>query len=464
MITLNPDQLTAENVLKDPTARFILLFGATGGGKTFIVAKNLIDRCEVAPGSRHLVLRSTSVDCRSMVFEQTFKDVINKKYHDPKYPDQSAWDFMREKGYITIEPMSIKINGSQIDFKGLDDNKLDRVLGSDYATIFISEVSLINDYKVISTLNTRLRQRVETINGKLLRMKFLMDCNPPSKRHWTYAAFAQATNPASRLPHNDPKLYRAHSISTAANTSNLSDGYMESLASDMAGNYIARKRYIEGLWYDEVENPLFSGDDIAKARLDPISNMVDDEGTSPLERADFTSVWVDVDPSMSANPGSDETGIIVMGETPSIGTEGKHCHILADLSGKYQPHEWGKIVADAFHDWKANGVIAETNQGGDLVVSNIRATNSSIPVIKIHASRGKDIRAEAASTACKQGRIHMHGTFQKLEDQLVEFEVGFNRSKKGYSPDRLDAMVHGVNHILGESAKRGVRQQRRSLS
>lgn len=457
MITLNPDQLEAENVLKDPTARFILMFGATGGGKTYVIANNILDRAERAPGSRHLVLRSTSVDCKSTVFQQTFKDVINAKYHDPRYPDQSAWDFMREQGDISIDPMSIRIGNSQIDFKGLDDNKLDRILGSDYSTIFISEVSLINDYKVISTLNTRLRQRVNTVNGKPLRMKFLMDCNPPSKRHWTYFTFSQGVNYASRLPHEDPALYRTYKIETEANRANLSDGYIESLAADMAGNYVARKRYIEGLWYDEVENPLFSAQDITAARLPPVSpENIDDAG--------FDAIYVAVDPAMTSEAGSDETGITVIGETAAIGLEGKHLHVLADLSGKYQPPEWGKIVADAVKEWKANEVVAETNQGGDLVVTNIRAVNPNIKVTKIHASRGKDIRAEAASTACKQGRVHMRGTFQTLEDQLIEFEVGFNRRKKGYSPDRLDAMVHGINHILGESPRSGVKGRRRKLT
>lgn len=452
-ITLNEDQLPAERVLKDPLAYFILLFGPTGGGKTFVIAKNILDRAEVAPGSRHLVLRSTSIDCKSMVFNQTFKDVINKKYANPSLGQQTAWDLMREKLDITTEPMCIRLpNGSQIDFKGLDNNKADRILGSDYATIFISEASLIEDYSLISTLETRLRQRVMTINGKPLRMKFILDCNPPSKRHWTYPVFYEGLNYDTRQPHDDARAYQAYRIMTEANRANLADGYHDRLTGSYKGDYVRRKRFLEGMWYDEVENPLFSGNDIQRHRLAPV--MPDH-----IEKENFTRIIVAVDPATTTNKGSDETGIIVLAED-----EDNEFHVLDDLSGKYQPAEWGAKAIEALNLWRGNEIIAERNQGGDMVESTISTIDRNVKIKTIHASRGKDIRAEGASTALKHGRVHMRGNHQKLEDQLVEFEVGFNRKKKGYSPDRLDAFVHGINHFLPEEKKIGGKQERFRLT
>lgn len=449
MITLNSDQLPAEAVLKDPRAYFILVFGATGGGKTFVIAKNILDRAENAPGSRHLVLRSTSVDCRSMVFNQTFKDVINAKYANPSLGTTSAWDYMRETGAITIDPMAIKLpNGAQIDFKGLDNNNVDRVLGSDYATIFISEVSTIDDYTLISTLETRLRQRVMTTNDKPMRMKFIMDCNPPSKRHWTYATFYEGLNYDTRQKHDDPHAYQAYKIQSEANKENLADGYIERLTGSYKGDYVRRKRFLEGMWYDEVENPLFSGNDIQRYRLPPVA-------PADIDGCGFKRIVVAVDPATTSHKGSDETGIIVAAED-----EDEEYHVLADLSGKYQPAQWGQVAADAAELWKADEIIAERNQGGDMVYSTIRTIDANVRITTIHASRGKDIRAGASSTAYSQGRVHHRGVFQELEDQLVEFEVGFNRKKKGYSPDRLDALVHGLNSLLGEKPKTGGRQDR----
>ena len=444
MITLNEDQIPAEKILKDPLAYFILLFGATGGGKTFLIAKNVLDRAEAAAGSRHLVLRSTAIDCKSIVFNQTFKDVVNAKYWNPNLGEQTAWDFMREKLDITTEPMCIKLpNGSQIDFKGLDNNNIDRILGSDYSTIFISEASLIEDYTLISTLETRLRQRVMTINGKPLRMKFIMDCNPPSKRHWTYPVFYEGLNYDTRQPHDDQRAYQAYKIETVANRENLADGYVDRLTSAYKGDYIRRKRFLEGMWYDEVENPLFSGNDIQRNRLSPV--MPDH-----IELENFIRIIVAVDPAITSHKGSDETGIIVLGED-----EDHEFHVLDDLSGKYQPAEWGAVAINALKLWRGNEIIAERNQGGDMVAATISTIDRNVKITTIHASRGKDIRAEGASTAMKNGRIHMRGNFQQLEDQLVEFEIGFNRRKKGYSPDRLDGFVHGINHLLGESPKMG---------
>lgn len=446
MITLNPDQIPAEKLLQDKHARFICLYGNTGGGKTFVIGKNTLDRAIHAPGSSHLCLRSTLNDAKSILFQDNFRKVVNK-YFDVS-SNEDAWDVMRDKKLISLDPLCIRLeNGSRIDFKGLDENRVDRVLGSDYSTIYISEASLIDDYSIITTLNTRLREQVNAINGKQLKMRFLFDLNPCSKRHWTYPTFYLGENNNTRLPHADPRLYASISLDQEANRANMSDGYIESLHADMAGDYIRRKRFLEGMWYDEVENALFSGEDITRYRLSPITPQ-DSEAT------DFTRIIVAIDPAMSNHKGSDETGIMVLAED-----EDRGIHVLEDLSGKYQPIEWGTIAVNALERWKGNEIIAEKNQGGNLVESNIATVNRNVRVTLIHASKGKDIRAEASSTAYKQGRVHHRGIHQKLEDQLVEFEVGFNRKKKGYSPDRLDALVHGVNHLLGETKSRGGRQE-----
>ncbi len=433
---LNPVQVKARALIKDPSSKFILLKGGTGGGKTFGALDCVIDRAIAAPGSRHACFRSTGVDAKSKLFEGTFRKVIEAKF--PVSDGSSAWDYFRDKGALTTNPMVFRIEGSVITFGGLEENDLDRVLGADYATILIDEISLIERYKTIDTLRTRLRQKVKTRNGNDLRPKFIMACNPPSERHWTYQAFKLGLNPNTGAPHSKPSDWQWLQVDGHENAENLVDGYLDDL-NDL--DRISYQRFVVGDWYTDVENPMFHSADIAAARL---------PGRSVDDCHDLIRIEVAVDPAVSNHAGSDETGIIV------VGRDGKnHGYVLADYSGKYQPHEWGEVAVKAYHDWKANTIVAEKNQGGNLVLSNLRTVDPNVPVKLIHASVGKEIRAEGASTAYKQQRIHHCGEFKKLEGQLLDFETGYDRKRKG-SPDRLDALVHGLNSILlGEPTKVG---------
>lgn len=154
-------------------------------------------------------------------------------------------------------------------------------------------------------------------------------------------------------------------------------------------------------------------------------------------------VVVAVDPAVSTNDGSDETGIVVVGVTME-----KHAYILADYSGIYSPNQWAQRVVAAFHEFKADFVVGEVNQGGDLVESNIQTVDQGVPVKKVHATRNKYVRAEPVASLAEQGRYHHVGFHAKLEDQMCSFTVDFDRKKGGYSPDRMDAMVWGVTETI----------------
>lgn len=153
---------------------------------------------------------------------------------------------------------------------------------------------------------------------------------------------------------------------------------------------------------------------------------------------EFARIVVAVDPAVSNNDSSDETGIIVAGlGDDDIG------YVLEDLSGKYSPIEWANKAAYAYHKWNADKLIAEVNQGGDLVESNIRTIDRSIAIKKIHATKGKYLRAEPISSLYEQKRVQHIGVFAELESQMCDFTPG---SKK--SPDRLDAMVYALTELM----------------
>lgn len=453
MIKLNPGQAKARALIKNRDTKFILLYGGSGGGKTFGALDTLLDRAAAAPGSYHLCLRSTAIDANNILFQKTFRDVLEAKF--PTEDGSSTWEYLRKKGKLTLDPMMLTLDTigpdgkpgkpARLRFAGLDDNKLDRILGADYASLLIDEVSLIDNFSVIDQLRTRLRQKLVNAAGNELRLKFIMCCNPPSKRHWTYTAFKQALNPNTGLPHTRPEQWAMLKVDGRDNAENLAEGYLEDLEE---GSAINRQRFVEGDWYDDVDNPMFHSKDITECRLPPVD-------PKDIGEQGFTRIEVAVDPATTSKPGSDETGIMVVARDAT-----NHGYVLADYSGKYQPPQWAKVVGDAYALWKADSVIAEINQGGEMVESNLRTYDRNIPVKVIHASRGKEIRAEGASTAYGQGRVHHCGKFDKLETQLLGFETGHDRRRKG-SPDRLDALVHGLNSILlaPPAVRHGMKQQ-----
>ena len=153
-------------------------------------------------------------------------------------------------------------------------------------------------------------------------------------------------------------------------------------------------------------------------------------------------VVVAIDPAVSTKEGSDETGIIVAG----LGFD-DHIYVLADLSGNYTPDEWATEAIRQFDKWKADRIIAEVNNGGDMVEAAIRTKRKSISYKAVHASRGKVIRAEPVSALYEQGKAHHVGAFAILEDQMCVFTTDYDRTKMGYSPDRLDALVWAATEL-----------------
>jgi phage terminase large subunit-like protein len=114
---------------------------------------------------------------------------------------------------------------------------------------------------------------------------------------------------------------------------------------------------------------------------------------------------------------------------------------LEDLSIQGRPAKWAAQAISAFNKYKANVIVAEKNNGGDMVTSTIHNVDSNIPVIPVWASRGKHTRAEPISLLYEKGQVHHVGTFMFLEDQLCEWEPGDE------SPDRLDACVWALTYL-----------------
>lgn len=226
---------------------------------------------------------------------------------------------------------------------------------------------------------------------------------------------------------------------TYDNASNLPDKFIKAILKKYEGTRIGRQELMADL-LDDVPGALFQRAQIDRTRRPGVDFMADGHPAFPFEAR---RVVVAVDPAVSVNENSNETGIIVAGA--DFKDQG---YVLDDLSMVGSPNEWATAAVAAYHRYEADAIVAEVNQGGDMVKTIILGIDPTIRVITVHASHGKVARAEPISSAHEQGRIHHCGTFGVLEDQMCAFTTDFDVGTAGYSPDRVDALVWAFTELL----------------
>lgn len=148
-------------------------------------------------------------------------------------------------------------------------------------------------------------------------------------------------------------------------------------------------------------------------------------------------IVVAIDPAVSNTEDSDETGIVVA----ALARSG-HVVIVDDLSLKGSPLDWAKTAVAAYYSRRADRIVGEVNNGGDLVEANIRGVAPEVAFRAVRASRGKAVRAEPVAALYEQGRVHHVGAFPELEDQMCGWQPG------EASPDRMDALVWAVTELV----------------
>lgn len=207
--------------------------------------------------------------------------------------------------------------------------------------------------------------------------------------------------------------------STYDNAGNLAPQFFSHIIKKYEGSRLGRQE-LNAEILEQNQGALWNLDQLDRLRVRNAPNM--------------QKVVVAVDPAVTSGEESDETGIIGAGR----GTDG-HFYVLADKSIRGKPEDWADAAVRLYYTLEANRIVAESNQGGDMVRSVIRAKDRRIPVDLVRASRGKAIRAEPVSVFYEQGQGHHVGTFGTLEDQMCNFVPG--EIEKGNSPDRVDALV-----------------------
>lgn len=220
--------------------------------------------------------------------------------------------------------------------------------------------------------------------------------------------------------------------STFENKDNLAKTYLKSMEATYGDTRLGRQE-LYGELLNDNPNAVFNREYIDRNRVSEVEE--------PL-----SYIVIGIDPSISAKKKSNLTGISVCG----LGKMSGHGYVLNDLSIDGPPETWGKVAVDAYHQYNADCILYEDNQGGLMVESVIHAIDPDVVCKPMHAVKGKAGRAEPVSIKYEKNLVHHVGTFAKLEDQMVDFEPGDSGDK---SPDRMDALVWCLTYLLVNKLK-----------
>lgn len=224
---------------------------------------------------------------------------------------------------------------------------------------------------------------------------------------------------------------------TYDNAANLAAPFLRQIEDRYGGTRLGRQE-LEGEVLDDIPGALWQRSSIDDSRRR--------EAPEELER-----IIVAVDPAASSEEGSDETGIVVVGCARDADGYMRG-YVLADRTIRGAPDVWAKRAVSAYREFEADRIVAEKNQGGEMVEAVIKAADRNVPVNLVHASRGKLVRAEPISALYEQGRVHHVGRFDELEDQMCTFSIDYDR--KNGSPDRMDALVWGLSFLFNKMTGR----------
>ena len=224
--------------------------------------------------------------------------------------------------------------------------------------------------------------------------------------------------------------------STFDNIHHLAQAFVERITQRYAGRTIGRQELFAEI-VEETPGALWTRALIERQRLAP--------GGAP---ASYVEIVIGVDPPAKSGAKADECGIVVAARA-----EGRLIHVLADLSSQGDtPGRWAARVVSAFRRFAANRIVAEINNGGEMVEAVLRQSDANLPVRNVTATRGKYLRAEPIAAAYERGIVFHLGAFEKLEDQLCALTPDFDSRAAGFSPDRADALVWAVADLLGVSS------------
>ena len=364
-----------------------LFLAGRGWGKTLTGAYDIVQYCLVNPNSICGVVAPTYGDLKRVCFagESGLLGILDKS-------------LLNDSGYNKSANEIEFYNGSKI--VGFPAIEPDRLRGVQFHRVWCDELA-----------SWRYRETFDN-----LMMALRLGTSPKCIITTTPRPTELIKELAVR---SDTKIIKG---STFDNVANLAPSAIKMLKERYEGTRLGRQElYAEIL--EDIEGALFNSANIEQNRI---------EVTPDMQR-----IVIAIDPAVTANSNSDETGIVVAGR----GVDNNY-YILGDYSGIFSPDVWIKRAIELFYKFEADRIVCEVNNGGDLIEKLLRVQDVNVPYTSVRATRGKMLRAEPISALYEQNKVHHVGFFKELEEQMCSYTPQTIKS-----PDRLDALVWGLTSL-----------------
>jgi phage terminase large subunit-like protein len=374
-------------VVDDDDYNIQLFLAGRGWGKTLTGAYDIIQYCLLNPNVICGVIAPTYGDLKRVCFagESGLLGILDK-------------ELFSETGYNKTDSEIVFYNGSKII--GFPAIEPDRLRGVQFHRVWCDELA-----------SWRYRETFDN-----LMMALRLGQSPKCIITTTPRPTELIKELAVR---SDTKIIRG---STFDNVANLAPSAIKMLKERYEGTRLGRQElYAEIL--EDIEGALFNGANIEQNRVELTPTL--------------TRIVVAVDPAVTSNASSDETGIIVAGRS-----EDNQYYILEDFSGIFSPDVWIKKAIECYYQFEADRIVCEVNNGGDLIEKLLRVQDVNVPYTSVRATRGKMLRAEPISALYEQDKVHHVGFFKELEDQMTSYTPYTTKS-----PDRLDAVVWALTSL-----------------
>jgi predicted phage terminase large subunit-like protein len=367
-----------------------LILSGRGWGKTRTGAEWTVYQAVTQSKTRWAVVAKTSADIRDTCFEgESGLISVIKRY-----------GLYNEKSYNRTNSSYIFPNGSRI--KGFSAEEPDRLRGPQHHGAWLDELAAWQYPDSYDQLMFGLRLG-----------------------HKPQMVITTTPRPTKIIKN---LLANAHTIVTRGNTfdnaANLAETTLIRLQEKYSGTRLGRQE-LYGEVLDDTEGALWNRKMIEDARVDKLPAM--------------TRIVVAIDPAVTSGEDSDQTGITVAGRTPD-----GHYYVLESIGLRISPDAWARKAVELYEKYDADRIVAEKNNGGDMITLLLKAVNPVVPVKLVTATRGKQLRAEPISSLYEQGRVHHYqgADLAQLEDQMVSWTP---ESKD--SPDLLDSMVWAITEL-----------------
>lgn len=373
------------------------IIAGRGAGKTFAGAEFIMD--QVSAGARRVALvGATSADVRDVMIEGPSGIIARALAHGWRKPT-----YQPSRRRVIVYPPDSEPAMAFI----YSDEAAERLRGPEHEAAWCDELAAWKDPDTWSNLQFGMRI------GKHPRTIVTTTPKPvPLVRKLVKRA-------------NDTNTVAITRGRTKDNERNLSPVFLQEITDMYAGTRLGRQE-LDGELLEDVEGALWTLGILDQYRLKSLP-----------EDVELRVVVIGVDPAATSSADSDETGIVAVG----AGTD-KRGYVLADLSLIGAPLLWASRAVKAYLAHEANYIIVEVNNGGEMVTQTIKTVDPKVPVKAVHASRGKQTRAEPISALYEQGWVSHVGSFPRLEEQMTTWVPGMS------SPDRLDALVWGMTALL----------------